>query len=93
MSLPDPIIPLLAPFQSLFHSRSWPKVLLLVRGTILVRGRRTVTAALRVMGHTTDTAFSCYHHLLNRAVWSPLAVSHVLLLLLISARLSGRCPS
>ena len=73
MSLSDPIIPVLAPFRPLFHSRTWPKALLLVRGTLLVRGRRTVTAALRVMGHARDAGFSTYHQVLNRAAWSSLA--------------------
>src|SRR5215218_9591392 len=77
MSLADPIIPVLAPFRPLFHPRTWPHAVVLVRGTILVRGRRTVAAALRVMGHATDSAFTRYHQVLNRAPWSPLAVSHI----------------
>jgi len=69
----------------LFDARTWPKALLLVQGTLLVRGRRTVAAALRVMGHAADPAFTLYHQVLNRAVWSPLTVSRVLLLLLLTA--------
>src|SRR4051794_17888228 len=79
LSLSDPIIPVLAPFRPLFHPRTWPKAVLLVRGTLLVRGRRTVTAALRVMGRARDAGFSSYHQVLNRAVWSSLAVSRLLL--------------
>jgi len=66
----------------LFHPRTWPKALLLVRGTLLVRGRRTVAAALRVTGQAADPAFATYHHVLNRATWSALAVSRVLLLVI-----------
>ena len=88
VSLSDPIIPVLAPFRRLFHSRTWPRALLLVRGTLLVRGRRTVAAALRVMGHAHDGSFSAYHQVLNRAAWAPLAISRVLLLLLVATFLA-----
>ena len=46
-------------------------------------GQRTVTAALRVMGLNDDRNYARYHHVLNRAVWSPLQVSQVLLGLLL----------
>ncbi|MDQ2808026.1 MAG: transposase [Chloroflexota bacterium] len=92
MSLPAPLIPVLESFRSLFTSRTWPKALLLVQGTRLVRGRRTVAAALRVMGHAADPAFTCYHQVLNRAAGSPLAVSHVLLLRLVTTFLPRDAP-
>ena len=40
----------LEPFVPLFSRRIWPRVLVLVAGTLLAPGKRTVTAALRVMG-------------------------------------------
>jgi hypothetical protein len=43
----------------------------LLVGTLLVRGRPTVTAALRVMGHAADLNFSRFHQVLNRARWAP----------------------
>src|SRR3954449_10147766 len=92
MSLSDPIIPVLEPFRPLFHPRTWPKALLLGRGTLLVRGRRTVAAALRVMGQARDRGFSAYHQVLNRAAWSPLAVSRVLLGLLVTTFLAPDAP-
>ena len=45
--------------------------------------KRTVTSALRVMGLSDDAGFAKYHQVLNRAVWSPLQMSRVLLMLLI----------
>ena len=52
------------------------------RGTLLARGRRTVTAALWYTGHEQDPHFSTFHQVLNRARWSPLQASrHVLTLL------------
>ena len=56
---------------------------MLLVGAILAPGQRTVAAALRVMGRSDDRNYARYHHVLNRAVWSPLQVAHVLLGLLI----------
>jgi len=74
----------LAPFVPLFSRRVWPHALVLVVGTILAPGRRTVSAALRVMGRDQDACFGRYHRVLNRATWSSLAVSRVLLCLLVA---------
>ena len=52
-------------------------------GAVLAPRRRTVASALRVMGLSGDRNYAQYHHVLNRAVWSPLQVSRVLLGLLI----------
>jgi hypothetical protein len=56
----------------------------LLVGTFLTRGRRTVTTALRLSGHTHDPAVTLFHHVLNRARWVPLAVAHRLLLVLVT---------
>jgi hypothetical protein len=42
-----------------------------------------VTAALRQMGLEERANFSSYHHLLNRARWSPMQLSRCLLGLLV----------
>src|SRR5438876_8352832 len=83
MSLPRPIITILAHFEPLFTTPTWKKVVILLIGTVLARGRRTVTAALRQMGLQMDSHFSSFHQVLNRARWSPLAVSRRLLQVLI----------
>ena len=72
----------LAPFQSLFSAPTWRKVQRLIIGTLLARGRRTVTAALRHTGQGDTPSFSLYHHVLNRARWSALKGSRCLLYLL-----------
>jgi hypothetical protein len=54
-------------------------------GTILTTGRRTVAAALRTMGLAHDHHFQNYHRLLNRAKWSSLRCSEILLRLLVKA--------
>jgi hypothetical protein len=58
-------------------------MLTLLRGTLLARGRRTVTTALRQTGHEQDPHFSAFHQVLNRARWSPLQASQHLLRLII----------
>ncbi len=53
MSLPSPIIAVLAHFKPLFTAPTWSKVVTLLGGILLARGRRTSTAALRQMGFQT----------------------------------------
>src|SRR5256885_16499148 len=85
MSLPSPIIAVLAYFEPLFTTPTWKKVVILVVGTLLARGRRTVTTALRQMGHQMDGQFSLFHQVLNRARWSSLEVSRRLLQVVVSS--------
>jgi hypothetical protein len=80
--LPEPIMTLLIPFKPLFRQPTWVKAQILVIGAILATGKRTVTAALRVMGLKDERHFANYHQVLNRAVWSPLRLSEMLLALL-----------
>jgi DDE superfamily endonuclease len=84
-TLPPAMLALLAPFAPLFRRRVWPSAVVLVVGTLLAPGKRTVTAALRVMGLAHTRRFERYHRVLNRARWSSLAVSRVLLRLLVAA--------
>jgi hypothetical protein len=65
--------------------RIWASAQVLITGAILARGQRTVTAILRVMGLSAEKHFVNYHRVLQRAVWSSLAVSRTLLGLLIQA--------
>jgi len=79
------MLALLAPFAPLFGRRVWPSALVLLAGTLLAPGKRTVTAALRVLGLAHTRRFERYHRVLNRAQWSSLAASRVLLGLLVVA--------
>jgi len=56
----------------------------LVVGTLLARGRRTVTVALKQMGLHDEAHFTLFHQVLNRANWSCLTLSRLLLQLLVS---------
>ena len=55
----------------------------MVIGAILATGKRTVTSVLRVMGLGHEAYFALHHHVLNRASWSSLKASQVLLNMLI----------
>ena len=78
-------IMILGAFARLFSKRIWEHARILLIGAILSPAERTVTAALRVMGLSGEKHFENYHRVLNRAVWSGLEASHILLGLLISA--------
>src|SRR3989440_4407858 len=92
MLLPDPIIEVLMAFRPLFTAPTWRKLMTLLTGTLLAQGRRTVAAALRSSGNAQATNWSLFHQVLNRARWSPLAVSHHLLLLIVETFVpAGAC--
>ena len=78
-------ITILGAFARLFSRRIWEHVKILLIGAILSPAERTVTAALRVMGLSWEKHFQNYHRILNRAVWSSVEASHILLGLLINA--------
>jgi hypothetical protein len=77
--LPPELRPVLVPFAPIFSRRVFEPALVLLAGTILTPGRRTVTAALRVMGLAHHGGFHRYHRVLNRATWSPREGARVLL--------------
>ncbi len=84
-TLPPAMILLLRPFAPLFSKRVWLHVQVLLAGAILAPAQRTVTAALRVVGLGHSPHCQRYHRVLNRASWSSLAVSRVMLRLLVAA--------
>ncbi len=83
-TLPPAILAVLAPFAPLFSRRVWAHGPVLLAGALLAPARRTVTAALRVMGLDQLRQFHRSHRVLSRARWSGLAVSRVLLGLLVA---------
>jgi hypothetical protein len=87
LTLPDEYNTLFEKFQPFFTKRVWKLALVLIVGAILAPGKRTVTAVLRIMGLSQEQHFQNYHRVLNRAVWSSLALSAVLLVLLLNTLL------
>ena len=66
------------PFASCFSRPVWRHVLVLVAGTIIAPGRRTVAAALRVTGCDQVPGFAKYHRVLSRDRWSSRTQSHII---------------
>jgi len=83
-NLPIPIISILSIFLPLFSKPSYIKFLLLFKGHILCKGRRTVTEILRVLGLKNIKNYSKYHDLFKKAKWSTLKGAQILFLFLVS---------
>lgn len=83
--MPCEFVNLIVAFAPLFSKPVFGHAKVLLQGAILAPGKRTVTSALRVMGKSQEKHFQTYHRVLNRAVWSCLDASRILLGLLIDA--------
>ena len=92
ITIPLEMMLILKPFAPAFSDRIWDLVQLMVVGAILAPGKRTVTAVLRVMGLSQEKQFQNYHRVLNRAKWSGLVVSRILLGLLVTALVGLEVP-
>ena len=81
---PTEIMVILANFTQVFSERTWDWVLVLVVGAILAPSKRTVSSVLRVLGLSQEKQYQRYHRVLNRAKWSGLQISKILLGLLVT---------
>src|SRR5215204_2209141 len=84
-----PLLSLLTPFAIAFTAPTFRHVLVLVSGTILASGRRTVAAALRAVGLGEERRCTTYHRVFNRGVWSAQVLSRLLLDLLVRTFLAS----
>ena len=84
LSLPIAFSSAIGVFAPVFSRPVWQHVKVLLTGAVLAPGQRTVTAILRIMGLSAAPNFQTYHRVLNRAVWSPLTASRLLLRLLVA---------
>jgi hypothetical protein len=91
-ALPGRFLARLAGFADLFTRPTWSHIPLLLAGAILAPGRRTVTAALRILGREQEGDFCTFHRILNRAAWSSRAVARRLLLLLVDTFVPSGAP-
>src|SRR5471030_1613023 len=80
---PAKLMSWMQPFGESFTAPTWQHVLVLIVGTILAPGRRTVAAALRVTGLDQDPRFTNYHRVLNRNRWCSRGIARRLLRLLV----------
>jgi hypothetical protein len=84
LSLPITFTSVIGVFAPVFSRPVWQHVKVLMTGAVLAPGKRTVTAILQIMGRSAAPDFQTYHRVLNRAVWSPLKASWLLLRLLVA---------
>ena len=84
-SLPPTILATLVSFAPLFSRPVWAHVQVLLAGALLAPARRTVAAALRVLGLAGCKQFHRYHRVLSQAKWSSLAGGRILVGLLVAA--------
>jgi hypothetical protein len=70
MSLSQPLRSVGCTLESAFSPPPWRNIQVLLSGTLLARGRWTVTAALRQRGLRDASHFSLSPHGLTRARWS-----------------------
>src|SRR6266567_1292169 len=92
VDLPQEMVAILAAFAPLFSDRVWSHARPLVLGALLATGRRTVTAALRILGRNHETHFTNSHRVLNRAAWCARAASRILLGLIVVALIPKDWP-
>src|SRR5215467_3840257 len=84
LSLPIAFSSAIGVFAPVFSRPVWQHVTVLLTGAVLAPGQRTVTAILRIMGRSAEPDYQTYHRVLNRAVWSLLTASRLLLRLLVA---------
>lgn len=85
LTLPYELTSLIVAFAPLFSKPVCQHMQVLLVGAILAPGKRTVTSALRVCGLSQERHFQTYHRVLNRARWSSLSASRILLSLLVKS--------
>jgi hypothetical protein len=77
-ALPEAIILVVAPFAPRFSPRVWLHAQRVILGAILAPRARPVTAAVRVMGVARARPCTTDPRVLNRATWSVLQASRML---------------
>ena len=66
-TVPRSLVDWMWPFVRCFTGSTWDHVLVLVAGALLSPGRRTVSAALRVMDLDQSASFAVYHRVPSTA--------------------------
>jgi hypothetical protein len=92
LNLPKEIITVIRPFAQVFSDRVWMWAQELLMGAILAPGKRTVTAVLHVLGLKDERQYQNYHRVLNRAKWSGLVASQILLGMIVATFIRAGVP-
>ncbi len=74
LTLPDEYNTLFDHFRAFFSKRIGTLAVVWLGGAFLAPGNRTVTAFLRILGLSQEQHFQIFHRVLDRAVWSNLAL-------------------
>ena len=83
MTLPKEFSKQISEFAPLFSKKIFEHAKVLLTGSLLVIGRRTVCSALRAVGLHREKRFHKYHRVLSLAKWSCYKAAQVLVLLLV----------
>src|SRR3954469_22276859 len=83
LHLPQGFVTWMEPFLAAFSRRSRAATAALAVGALLAIGTRTVSNCLRSLGLAEHPGFTAFHRVLNRNVWSGLALGRPLLRLLV----------
>lgn len=78
LTLPQAAEPLLSRFSIAFTAPTFQRVISLLVGCIVTRGRRTVTRVLKTLRGVTRGHFSDFHRVLSRAPWAMRPLARVL---------------
>src|ERR1700693_4928054 len=81
--VPPVLVSLMEAFRGFFTAPVWDHVLVLVAGVVLTPGKRTVSAALRIMGLSEASDFALYHHVLSQARWDSRVIARKLLTMIL----------
>ena len=84
MTIPEEFSKQISPFAPLFSKKVFKHAKILLMGSLLVVGRRTVCSALRAVGLDQEKQFHKYHRVLSLAKWSAHQAAPILLELLVN---------
>lgn len=72
-------------FRNIMTVPTFSRARILLIGTLLTSGVRTITAALRAVGLSDEKHFASYHRVLSHAIWSSRKAAQIMLGLLVDA--------
>ena len=92
LAIPEEFSAQISAFAPLFAKKVFNHAKVLLMGSLLVVGRRTVCSALRAMGLQDEKQFHKYHRVLSKAKWSAYQGARILLGLLVNQLVVGNEP-
>lgn len=92
MIIPEEFSKQISVFARMFSRKVFKHVQILLMGSLLVVGRRTVCSALRAVGLENEKQFHKYHRVLSKARWSAHQGSRILLGLLVNTLIPSSEP-